>query len=41
MMNINQINIKQYMETFEWVESPNVDKIFESKILAPNLKQRR
>lgn len=31
MMNVNQINIKQYIETFDRVESPNVDKIHENK----------
>jgi hypothetical protein len=31
LMNVNQINIKQYIETFDRVESPNVDKIHENK----------
>ena len=40
-MNVNQINIKEYLETAAKIESPNVQKLFQEKKAAPNLKDRR
>ena len=40
-MNVNQINIKEYLETAAKIESPNVQKLFQEKKAVLNLKDRR
>lgn len=40
-MNIDQINVTEFLEATAKIESPNVQKLFQEKGNVPNLKDRR